>query len=158
VHLGGGEYAAIVDLPWASPPRSISFRASCMRSDSRSIGRGARNGLQNTLNAALMDGRFLQEEEQPLSGYPSYGQDGVLNARRAFGDRPLLPQNRCPPTPKSPKGVRASVKSPRKLLTAFQDSSNLAPSWSRVLFHRETKPGSRRSGRDPKPNSYPKRC
>ena len=37
------------------------------------------------------------------------------------------------PTPKSPKGVRASVKSPRKLLTAFQDSSNLAPSWSRVL-------------------------
>ena len=30
------------------------------------------------------------------------------------------------------------MKSPRKLLTAFQDSSDLAPSWSRVLFHRET--------------------
>jgi hypothetical protein len=45
----------------------------------------------------------------------------VLGARRAFGNRPLLPQNRCPP--KSSKGVRASVKSPResprKLLTAF---------------------------------------
>jgi hypothetical protein len=26
---------------------------------------------------------------------------------------------------------------------AFPDSSNLAPSWSRVLFRRETKPGSR---------------
>jgi hypothetical protein len=35
------------------------------------------------------------------------------------------------------------VKSPAKLLTALQESSNLAPSWSRVLFHRETKPGSR---------------
>jgi hypothetical protein len=39
---------------------------------------------------------------------------------------------------------RASVKSPRKLLTAFQDSSNFAPSWSILLFHRETKLGRRR--------------
>jgi len=37
----------------------------------------------------------------------------VLSARRASGDRPLLPLNRCPPNPKSPKGVRASVKSPK---------------------------------------------
>ena len=36
----------------------------------------------------------------------------VLSARRASGDRPCCLRTDVPPTPKSPKGVRASVKSP----------------------------------------------
>jgi len=64
------------------------------------------------------------------------------------------------PTPKSPKGVRASVKSARRLLTPFRDYFNLAPTWSRLLFRRETKPGRKRSGSGPEkqipiPYSYP---
>ena len=72
------------------------------------------------------------------------------------GDRPPCLRTDSP-TPKSPKGVRASVKSPRKLLTAFQDSSNLALSWSRVVlpFHRETSRRSRPGPEDQIPIPIP---
>ena len=56
------------------------------------------------------------------------------------------------PTPKSPKGVRASVKSPRKLLAAFQDSSNLAPSWSRSFSAAKPNLEADVLDRDPKTN------
>jgi hypothetical protein len=55
------------------------------------------------------------------------------SAQRAFGDRPLLPQNRCPPPQKSPKGVRASVESPNIAKKAVDGLSRFLQSSSKLV-------------------------